>query len=81
MSSSVNAVELSPVDVLVRSVVNGMSKSNCQLVPVVKSGQENTLESGTLLMFVGGCGGKLWVPSRSISTLEVAPLGKICIVF
>ncbi len=82
MSSSVNAVELAPVDALVCSAVNGMSKSNCQSVSVVKSGQENALESGTLLKSVGdGAGGKLWVPSRSVSTLQVASSGKVRTVF
>jgi hypothetical protein len=84
MSSSVNAVELAPVDALVCSAVNGMSKSNCQSVSVVKSGQENALESGTLLMSVDGVrggGGKLWVPSRSVSTLQVASSGKVRTVF
>ncbi len=86
MSSSVNEVELAPVDALVCSAVNGMSKLNCQSVSVVKSGQENALESGTLLMSVdggggGGGGGKLWVPSRSVSTLQVASSGKVRTAF
>jgi len=84
MSSSVNEVELAPVDALVCSAVNGMSKLNCQSVSVVKSGQENALESGTLLMSVdggGGGGGKLWVPSRSVSTLQVASSGKVRTMF
>ncbi len=86
MSSSVNEVELAPVDALVCSAVNGMSKLNCQSVSVVKSGQENALESATLLMSVdggggGGGGGKLWVPSRSVSTLQVASSGKVRTIF
>ncbi len=83
MSSSVNEVELAPVDALVCSAVNGMSKLNCQSVSVVKSGQENALESATLLMSVdgGGGGGKLWVPSRSVSTLQVASSGKVRTAF
>ena len=82
MSSSVNANELVAVDALVCSAVNGMSKSKCQSVSVVKSGQENALESGTLLMSVGGgAGGKLGVPSMSVSMLQLASPGKVRTVF
>lgn len=73
MSSSVNVVELAPVDAAVCSAVNGVSKLNCQSVSVVKTGQDNALELGTLIMSVGGGdGGKLWVTSPSDSMLQVA---------
>ena len=52
MSNSVNAIELVSPDALVGSSVKGMSKSNCQSVSVVKSGQGNALESATLLKSV-----------------------------
>lgn len=81
MSSSVNVVELAPVDAVVCSAVNGVSKLNCQSVSVVKSGQDNALELDTLIMSVGGGdGGKLWVTSLSDSMLQAALSGKICSV-
>ena len=77
MSSSVNVVEPAPVDELVCSAVNGVSKSNCQSVSVMKGGQDKALESGMLVMSVGGGdGGKLWVTSPSDSTLQEVLSGK-----
>jgi hypothetical protein len=48
------AIGVAPLTALVGRVVNGSSKSNCQSASVVKSGQSDTFESGTLFISVGG---------------------------
>ncbi len=63
------------MDALLGSVVNGRSKSSCQLVSVGESGQTDPSEAGQkdpiesitqLISVAGGAGGKLWVLSPSV---------------
>ena len=58
---------VAPMTALLGSVVNWSAKSICQSVSVVKSGQSDPFDSGTLLMSVGGgAEGRLGILSTSL---------------